>query len=267
MMHSFLVSAAALGIAVAGSIAVAEADAQAPKMAGGYKNAIDIPVDDPATKAIAGALFEPAGRGPFPAVIYMGTCAEIDSGEESFMHTAVRDHLLAKGYAVLIVDPYWPRQEWRGVCDRPNAGGDLRERSARDIQAAADVLKATSEIDANRIFVEGVGLGGSAALLALDPAKAAGKTKLAGAVAISPHCSPEAALSAPALILTGDRDLWAPAKPCQALARLPNVEVKVYPGVGHAFLMPFGHRAQHNIEAAKDAQVRAEAFLATHATP
>jgi dienelactone hydrolase len=42
---------------------------------------------------------------------------------------------------------------------------------------------------------------------------------------------------------------------------MPNVEVKVYPGVGHAFAMPFGHRAQHNLDAAKDAQVRAEAFL------
>jgi hypothetical protein len=32
----------------------------APPMGGGYKDVIPIPVDDPATKAIAGALFKPA---------------------------------------------------------------------------------------------------------------------------------------------------------------------------------------------------------------
>ena len=41
---------------------------------GGYTNVIPIPVDDPATKAIAGALFKPDGAGPFPAVVYMSGC-------------------------------------------------------------------------------------------------------------------------------------------------------------------------------------------------
>jgi len=41
----------------------------APPMGGGYTNVIPIPVDDPTTKAIAGALFKPAGAGPFAAVV------------------------------------------------------------------------------------------------------------------------------------------------------------------------------------------------------
>ena len=42
---------------------------------GGYKDAIPIPVDDPTTKAIAGALFKPMGKGPFPGVVYMSGCS------------------------------------------------------------------------------------------------------------------------------------------------------------------------------------------------
>ena len=49
-----------------------------PRMGGGYTNVIAIPVDDPDTKAIAGALFRPQGAGPFPAVIYLGYCASFD---------------------------------------------------------------------------------------------------------------------------------------------------------------------------------------------
>jgi hypothetical protein len=110
----------------------------------------------------------------------MGTCAEIDSGEERFMHTVVRDRLLPRSFAVLIVDPYLPRQQWQGVCDKPNAGGDYRARSANDIHAAADTLAARSDINANRIFVQGVGLGVSAALSATDRREAsARKAKLA----------------------------------------------------------------------------------------
>jgi dienelactone hydrolase len=43
-------------------------------MGGGYANVISNPVDDPDVKAIAGALFKPAGNGPFPTVIYMMSC-------------------------------------------------------------------------------------------------------------------------------------------------------------------------------------------------
>ena len=267
MKGNLLVSATAVAIAAAAAISMASPSvAQIPKMGGGFKDVMAIPVDDPETKAIAGALFKPAGAGPFPAVIYISTCADINSGEERFVQTLVRDRLLSKGFAMLIVDPYWPRQEWSGVCDKPNGGRDFDARGARDILAAAEVLKGMPEINANRIFIQGVGLGASAALRAIDAGKAtSSKAKLAGVIAVSPHCPKNAAPSAPVLILTGSADLWAPAANCKALGHLSNVEVVVYPGVGHAFPMPFGHRAQHNRDAAKDAQDRAEAFLESHA--
>jgi len=239
--------------------------AETPKMGGGYKDVIAIPVDDPQTKAIAGALLKPAGAGPFPAVIYMGTCASIGSGEEHYVQTALRERLLSRGFAMLIVDPYWPRQEWQGVCDKAKAGGEYDARGARDIYAAMDALRAITEIDANRIFVQGYSLGASAALSAVDARNAsAHKARLAGAIAFSPYCRQDAALSVPALILIGDKDIWTSTKRCQALERSPNVKVVVYPGVGHGFAMPFGHNAQYNHDAAGDAKGRAEAFLGAH---
>jgi dienelactone hydrolase len=260
------VSAAAVGTAAAGMVVLLSVSAaQTPKMGGGYKEVIAIPVDDPQTKTIAGALFKPSGAGPFPAVIYMGTCASTNSGEEHFVQTALRDRLLSKGFALLIVDPYWPRQEWQGVCDKAKAGGDYDARGARDIYAAMDVLRAIPEIDANRIFVQGYSLGASAALSAIDVHNApAHKTKLAGAIAFSPYCRQDAAPSVPALILVGDNDLWTSAAHCRTLEHTPNVKVVVYAGVGHGFVMPFGHQAQYDHNAARDALDRAEAFVDAH---
>jgi len=83
---------------------------------GGYKEVIPIPVDDPATKAIAGALFKPAGPGPFPAVVYMSGCAGLTYPSELVLERTAIDHLLAKGVATLIVDPFTPRNEPEGVC-------------------------------------------------------------------------------------------------------------------------------------------------------
>src|SRR6516162_1809483 len=79
---------------------------QTPPIGGGYTNAIPIPVDDPTTKNIAGALFKPAGAGPFPAVVYMSGCSGLDNPPEMALEETVVDHLLAKGVAVLIVDPF-----------------------------------------------------------------------------------------------------------------------------------------------------------------
>ena len=73
MKRKFLAQAVATGLAVVvlPSLAVSQ---EPPPMAGEYTNVIPIPVDDPATKAIAGALFKPDGAGPFPAVVYMSGC-------------------------------------------------------------------------------------------------------------------------------------------------------------------------------------------------
>src|SRR5215475_9356422 len=67
----------AIGLSCATGLQAQAAD-QTPPIGGGYTNVTAIPVNDPAIKAISGALFKPAGAGPFPAVVYLIGCAGLD---------------------------------------------------------------------------------------------------------------------------------------------------------------------------------------------
>ena len=65
MRSHLLMSATAVAIAAAAMMVFPSLSAaQMPPMGGGYTNVIAIPVDDPATKSIADALFKPTGTGP-----------------------------------------------------------------------------------------------------------------------------------------------------------------------------------------------------------
>ena len=64
MKRHLLITVAAAAIGAAAMLALPSVSvAQAPPMGGGYTNVIPIPVNDPSVKAIAGALFKPAGAG------------------------------------------------------------------------------------------------------------------------------------------------------------------------------------------------------------
>jgi hypothetical protein len=108
MKRKLLAQAAATGLAVVVLPSLA-AGQEPPPMGFGYTDVIPIPLDDPTTKAIAGALFKPPGAGPFPAVAYMVNCGGLHHSGERALEKSVIDHLLAKGVATLIVDPFTPR--------------------------------------------------------------------------------------------------------------------------------------------------------------
>ena len=76
MQGNFLASVT-VAISTTLGVSTLAAAQTAPPMGGGYTNVIPIPVDDPTTKAIAGALFKPTGTGPFPAVVYIGGCSGV----------------------------------------------------------------------------------------------------------------------------------------------------------------------------------------------
>ncbi len=65
MQGSFLTSVAAIALSATLGVTTPATAQTAPPMGGGYTNVIAIPVDDPTTKAIAGALFKPKARGHF----------------------------------------------------------------------------------------------------------------------------------------------------------------------------------------------------------
>src|SRR5271155_2097885 len=159
MKRDFLTSFTTMALSVGAilSLPAIGASQTPPPIGGGYPNAIAIPVDDPTTKNIAGALFKPGGAGPFPAVVYMSGCSGLDNSPEFALERTVVDHLLAKGVAVLIVDPFTPRNEPHGVCKELNAQTFVHyaTRGGNDAVAAVKVLGAMPDIDPNRVFLQG----------------------------------------------------------------------------------------------------------------
>jgi hypothetical protein len=156
-MHgNFLTSVTALAVSATFCVSTFAAAQTAPPMGGGYKDVIPIPIDDPNIKAIAGSLFKPAGAGPFPGVVYMSGCAGLSPPPEMALQKSVIDHLLAKGVAVLVVDPFTPRNEPEGIC--ANLNGDTfvkyATRGGNDVVAALKVLKATPGVDPDRVFLQ-----------------------------------------------------------------------------------------------------------------
>jgi dienelactone hydrolase len=246
-----------------------------PPIGGGYTDVIAIPVTDPAIKAIGGALFKPAGAGPFPAIIYMPGCGGIDPTVQRTLQTATIEHLRSKGVATLIVDSFTPRNEPKGVCaNLGNLDGEratqYATRDGNDALAAVAVLKAMPEINAKHIFLIGFSLGGTSSLRATDTKNPASRgAGVAGVIAYYPFCYDGVDPSVPVLALVGEKDDWTPAAKCQAVTGKSNFELIVYPGMTHSFATPFpkpvdilGHQLVYDEKAAQDAQQRADVFMA-----
>jgi dienelactone hydrolase len=219
---------AAIGLSCATGLQAQTGDQTPPPIGGGYTNAIDIPVNDPATKAISGALFKPTGAGPFPAVVYMVGCGGIDPPPLRAQEKTAIDHLLGKGMAILIVDSFTPRHEPKGVCaDLGNVDGgkaaEYATRGSNDVLAAVAVLKKMPEIDAKHIFLTGFSLGGWSSLLAIDTKNPASRgAGVAGVIAYYPYCYDGVDPSVPVLVMIGEKDDWTPAVKCQALTGKTN---------------------------------------------
>jgi len=263
----------AMGLSYATGLQAQTNNQTSPPISGGYTNVTAIPVNDPAIKAISGALFKPAGAGPFPAVVYMIGCAGIDPPPIRAQQKNDIDNLLAKGVAILIVDSFTPRNEPEGVCanlDGEKSAIQYATRGSNDALAAVAVLKTMPEIDAKHIFLTGFSLGGISSLLAVDSKNAASHDgAVAGVIAYYPFCYDGVDPSVPVLVLIGEKDDWTPAAKCQAVTGKTNFEVVVYPGAFHVFNMPsekpvdvLGHHLVYDEKATQDAQQRADAFMA-----
>ena len=265
---------AATAFSSATSLQAQTSDQAPPRIGGGYTDVIAIPVNDPTIKTIGGALFKPAGAGPFPAVVYMSGCGGIDGPYQRAHQKTTIDHLLAKGAAILIVDSFTPRNE-PSVCANVDPWDGEKalqyaKRGSSDALAAVAVLKAMPEIDAKHIFLAGLNLGGYSSLLATDSKNAAsGDGAVAGVIAYYPFCYEGVDPSVPVLVMIGEKDDWTPAAKCQAVKGKTNFEVVVYPGDTHSFDWPSGvpsyrggHRFVYDEKATQDAQQRADAFMA-----
>ncbi len=248
----------------------------APPIGGGYTDAIAIPVDDPTTRNISGALFKPPGAGPFPAVVYMSGCPGLNYPPEMALEKTVIDHLLAKGVATFIVDPFTPRNEQMGICAEFGNLNDKTDRQLRyttrggdDAVAAVKVVKAMPEIDPKRIFLLGYSYGATSFFFATDvKTPGAHDTEITGVIAFYPYCYDNVVPSPPTLVLIGEKDHWVSVGMCQAVKGHPNFDVVVYAGASHGFALTMGSPwLHHNVfdeKAAQDAQQRTDAFMDAH---
>jgi dienelactone hydrolase len=275
MRSIFLASVAAVAVGATLGVSILAAAETALPIGGGYTNAIPIPVEDPTTKAIAGALFKPTGAGPFPAVILIGGCNAV---WPMGLAKGTIDRLLAKGVATLVVDAFTPRNEKDGVCAtmanlNDNSDGQHKyvARGGADALAALNVLQAMPDIDKDHILFVGHSYGAIASLSATDKQNPANHAKVAGVVAYYPFCYENDEPSVPVLVLIGEKDDWTPAAKCQPFVGKTNFEVVAYPGAFHAFDIPFekpvdmlGHHLAYDETAAKDAEKRADAFIDAH---
>ena len=206
----------------------------------------------------------------FPAVVILHGCSGISSHS-----TGIADRLGSEGYVALAVDSLGPR----GVANRCSGSGGYSEQ-AFDAYSARRYLAQQEFVDATRVAVFGQSMGGIAALYAVDRDMAAQyfTERFQAAIAYYPACLlPLVTLTAPTLILSGERDDWTPAERCREMVAHARPEsapiaLHVYPGAHHAFdvvrLQPgrraFGHSVEYNEPAAKDAEEKTRAFLAAH---
>src|SRR3954471_11031939 len=199
---------------------------------------------------LAGFLYRPEGKGPFPAIVAMHSCDGL-GGADSPVAARYADwgeRLAAAGFVVLFPDSFASR-----AVPPHCALGQRSQRSGRERVGDADVarvwLQRQDYVLADRVSLLGWANGAVAALWTVRP-RALNKDArpdFRSAVAFYPGCRRlrDTAWSAraPTLILIGAKDDWAPASACEqmvagARGRSARTAIIVYPGAVHDFDHP-----------------------------
>jgi dienelactone hydrolase len=232
-----------------------------------------LPAEANNTPPLFGYLARPPDTGPHPAVVILHGCSGFTPH-----YVGVAATLRPWGYVTLALDSLGDAD----VCDtvaRTTAGSDAE---VKDAYTALHYLSSQSFVDPQRIAVMGYSMGGWALLKAIErgPLSASEVDHFHAAVAYYPWCaSSNGVMTAPTLILMGDRDDWTPATHCQKMAahesiagvERPNegepVKLVIYPGATHAFDQQgrpptfMGHTLIYDANAAKDAEAQVHEFL------
>jgi dienelactone hydrolase len=234
---------------------------------------------DAGDSAVTGYLFQPTGKGPFPAVVLMHGCNGLDWALPRhpgwFLLEGYAKRYVAQGYVALILDSFAPR----GVA---NACGDPSRvrpvRRAWDALSAARWLGALPSVDKERLVLQGDSHGGSTLLVTLEAGRWRLPEHFAAGIAFYPGCyRTRAGFTAPILILIGDADDWTHADDCSAMAESlrrsggPELVLKIFPGATHAFDFPLaprtnalGHHMAYDPAATTASWQAIDAFLAKH---
>jgi dienelactone hydrolase len=194
---------------------------------------------------LSGALLQPDGAGPFPAIVLAHRVFGVEPPD---CYAAEQRRYQRWGYVSLLVDSNsLPRSARSG--NPSTLTGYNQADQAADILAGVQFLSAKPFVDKSRVFLVGHAFGGSA-LLRLFSADERfsplqtmwnmAQPRPAGIVTLHPGCpSRVSGDKTPTLILIGSRDAMNSPRACEALGgQLPaesRIQIRIVADAGHNF--------------------------------
>lgn len=210
-------------------------------------------------ETVQATLAQPAGAGPFPAVIVIHEWWGLNDQVKGEAR-----RLAEEGYLSLAVDLYRGRMATDRDEAHELARGLPEDRARRDLLAAFTYLAGRSDVRPGRIGSIGWCMGGGHSLiLAVAEPRLAASVIYYGRL-VTDETSLQS-VQAPVLGLFGDQDRGIPVESVRAFETAmqklgKSVEMHVYPGAGHAFANQ--ERPSYRPEAAQDAWEKTLAFFA-----
>ena len=234
-----------------------------------------MPMFPPAPARVRGFVQEPAGEGPFPAVIALHGCAGMGTLFNPRLDRNFWPDLLTSwGYAVLLVDSF----SLRGVDNTCNR--DASYFRVQDAYGALLFFNKQPYVDKTRIALLGFSAGGIATIVALRERLARmfdlpAALEYKAGIAFYPCFGSSVDSTKPLLILNGDADDWSRDAVCRGMmnrrpATATSIRLITFPSAFHDFDRPpmypgrmaFGHWLEYNADAAKQAAAEVRNFLA-----
>lgn len=244
------------------------------------------------TTRLVGYLFEPAGRGPHPAIVMLHGRAGPYSSLAKGVYTAATlskrhqtwgEFWAERGYVALLVDSFGPRGYpegfQRGSYDERPA--EVSEQTVRPLDAygALRYLRGLRSVRPDRVGVQGWSNGGMTVLVTMSE-KSPGieqptpDSGFRAALAEYPGCGMDAIKGkyrayAPILLMIAEADEEVSPARCQEFAKRAraagnDLELVLHPGAEHNYDDP-GKKKQSvpaNARATEETMRRAEAFFA-----
>jgi carboxymethylenebutenolidase len=209
----------------------------------------------------SGLLVTPEGKGPFPGLVVIQ--------EWWGLNDWVKDQaraLAKQGYVSLAVDLYHGKVATTQEDAHQLMMGLPPDQAVRDLEGAVTFLKGRSDVKTDKIGSIGWCMGGRYSLaLAVEEPSLAAVVAYYGAPPTDPAAI--AKIQSPILGNYGAEDKGPAPEQVKAFEAAlekdgKSIDVKIYPGAGHAFANPNNPWHGYREEAAKDAWARTTAFLA-----
>jgi carboxymethylenebutenolidase len=214
----------------------------------------------PSTSGNASGYFAlPTGAGKHPAIIVIQEWWGVNDWIRQ-----QTDRFASQGYVALAVDLYRGKVAKDQDVAHELMRGMPEDRAMGDLKSAFNYLASRPDVDPARIGSVGWCMGGGYSL-----ALAAAEPRLAADVLNYGHLITDSAsmqrIAAPVLGNFGAADRGIPEADVHAFenamrAAGKQIDVKVYPGAGHAFMNP-NNTQGYVQDAAQDAQSRMDAFF------